>query len=376
MKRLLLIIAALLLTVFAAAQVQAVGLEITDMSVEVDDDLENSVDATGGDFEVPPGGEVELDIEVSNTHPDNAVNHEIQNIEIEVEIEAVCDDSYDDEQVFNDDFKDLDPGDDDNLLIRFQVPKCANEGDYDIDITVEGEDDDGTDYKIKETIRMTVDRQGHELDFYDVVLTPSTVSCDRDFTGAVEVHNIGALDEDTGLLIKNEEIKLLKFIPFDLKTQKDYFDETSYYKDEAIPLSIGSDVAPGKYLIKFEVEIGPQNTEVLQYPELEVKACVPETEQVAEPVQQAEPAEENSGSIVEQTEEEETPTQVAPVVQPQVPVQPVQQPVTPITDKAEEKSTINDLFKDNQTLVILIGVAVAVLLLVAVVGLLYVLLRK
>lgn len=370
MKRLLLIISVFLLAIFAAAQVHAVGLEISDMSLEVDDDLENSVDATGGEFEVPPGGEVELDIEVSNTHPYNTANHEIGDIEIEVEVEAVCDDGYDDEQVFNDDFKDLDPGDDDNLRVIFQVPKCANEGDYDVDITIEGEDEDGTDYNIKETIRMTVDRQGHELDFHDVILTPATISCDRDFTAAVEVHNIGGLDEETGLLIKNEEIKLLKFIPFELKTQQDYFDETSYYKDAAIPLSIGSDVAPGKYMIKFEVEIGPQNTEVLQYPELEVKACVPE-------------AEENIGAVVELVEEEQetqveeqTPTQVAPIVQPQVPVQPVQQPIAPAVEKTEEQKTTADFFKDNQTMIILIGVAIAVLLLVAVVGLLYVLLRK
>ena len=352
MKKYILFILAVLLTVFAAANAQASGLEFSDIVVEVDNDLESGASITGGSFEVYPEAEVEIEIEVRNTFPANTVDQEIEDIQIEIEVERVCDKGYSSTVTFDDDFKDLDPEDDDNTFFRFEIPTCANEGRYDIDITIEGEGQDGTDYRERLDLIMEVDRKGHELEFVDAVIEDNVISCDRNVVADIEVHNIGAFDEDTGLRIFNSGLDLEQYVEMDLKSEEDYFDEDSHFKGP-VEFKVKDSAPPGEYQIRFEFEIGPDDEEFLEFADLEVQACggssvttepepEPETEVVVTPPTQPEPEQEE---VVEPTPE--------PL--------PEQEPVVDTKEEANSMTSV----------LIIVGVVVGILLLVTIGMLVY-----
>jgi hypothetical protein len=352
MKKYILFILAVLLTVFAAANAQAIGLEITDIVVEVDNDIESSADINGGTFEAYPEAEVEIEIEVRNTFPSSTANQEIEDIQIEIEVERVCDKGYSETFTFEDDFKDLDPGDDDNTFFTFEIPTCANEGRYDVDITVEGEGEDGTDYRERLDITMEMDRKGHELDFVDAVIENEIISCDRNVVADLEVHNIGAFDEDTGLRIYNAALDLEQYVEMDLQSEEDYFDEDSHFKGP-VEFKVRDSAAPGEYQIRFEFEIGPDDEEFLEFADLEVQAC--------------------GGSSVTTEPEPETETEV--VITPPTQAEPEPEQIAePVPEKISEQEPVVDTKEEANSLtkvLIIVGVVVGILLLVAVGLLIY-----
>lgn len=388
MKKFLFVLAVVLVALFAAAQVHAIGLEISDISVDVDDDTDNGVDANGGSFEARPDAKIELTVEVTNTHPVTATNHEVRDVTVQIDVDPMCDNDVDEKQTFTDDLKDLDPSDDDQTRITFRIPKCANEDDYDVDITVEGKDEDRSisRYRIKESLRLSVNRNGRQIEFLPVTLTPNIISCNRDFQADVEIHNIGAIDENTGLRVFHKQLELEKYIPFKLTSERDYFAEGSYFKGP-VNLSLGHGVPAGKYPLRFEVEYGPQKTEAIQYADIEVQQCAPNKAAavvVQEPIQTTTTTTTatGSGGVVGQTQTTQTTqtgasttvtTTAAPqsqVTAPSTPVQAAQDKTQTGTDGEGVSAT------QGERTLIMVGIVIAALLLIAVIVLMYYLLRK
>ena len=251
-----------------------------------------------------------------------------------------------------------------------------NEGIYEIDIVIEGEDDDGTDYRVSQEITMILDREGHDLHFLPVTLNPATVSCDRNVAAQVEVHNIGAVKESTGILIRNEQLNFEKYVPLELETEPDYYDDGNYFQGD-VTFSLGNSVEPGMYPFRFEIEIGPTNREFLQYADLEVTACT-ESEQV-----QPQPAQ-----PTEQQPQEVEPAIQAPAEQAQQPAQAQETVTIPVTQAPEQpaqpeqtvsteelKAAIQQQ-KEQRTLYIILGSVFTVLLFIALGILMYFALKK
>lgn len=385
MKKLIIAIAALLFTLFAAIQAQAQGLAINDITVEVDQVVDDGVSANGGSFDAGQNAKVELEVEIGNDWPSTAVNHEIRSITIEIESERFCDRELAEPIQWEDSVRRLEPADDETVLLEFSVPPCMNEGSYEIDIVIEGEDDDGTDYRVSQEITMILDREGHDLHFLPVTLNPAAVSCDRNVAAQVEVHNIGAIKESTGILIRNEQLNFEKYVPLELETEPDYYDDGNYFQGD-VSFSVGNTVEPGVYPFRFEIEIGPTNREFLQYADLEVTACT-ESEQGEQQPEQ--PAEQQPPEAVTEAPEQLQPSQeqqttTIPVTQ--VPEQSTQseqqtsvqeQPAQPEqTISTEQLKEAIKQQKEQRMLYIVLGSVFTVLLLIALGILIYFALKK
>ncbi|MBI5002030.1 hypothetical protein HZC31_01445 [Candidatus Woesearchaeota archaeon] len=279
-KGLLFAISVLISALFLPA-VFAAGLGFSDIDVEIDGESDDDVDASGGSFEAAPGDNIDLTVEIENTFSSGTIDHNIKNIDIMIELNSFCPQNSDDEIDEEIRIDNLDPGADDSATFRFTIPDCAEEDNFDLDIRVEGKDEDGTEYAIDETIFINVDKKPSEVTLDLFQPEPQVLDCeDRTFSIAVEAHNIGSLDEDAGLLIINNDLGVNRFEFMDLRTGS-WTDEDTMF-EKTYTFVVDEDVEAGDYDIRAEVEYNSNNNEIKRFQTVTVPECSSETADVEE----------------------------------------------------------------------------------------------
>ncbi len=270
-KGLLFAISLLILSLFLPA-VFAAGLSFSDIDVEIDGESDDDVDAAGGSFEAAPGDNIDLRVEITNTFSTSTTDHEIRSIDIMIELNSFCPQNSDNEIDEEIRIDNLDPGADDSATFRFVIPDCAEEDNFDLDIRVEGRDEDGTEYAIDETVLISVDKKPSEVTLDLFQPEPQVLDCEeRTFSIAVEAHNIGSLDEDAGLLIINDDLGINRFEFMDLRTGS-WTDEDTMF-EKTYTFVVDEDVEAGDYDIRAEVEYNNNNDEVKRFQTVTVPEC-------------------------------------------------------------------------------------------------------
>jgi hypothetical protein len=309
----------------------ASGLEISDLDVEVEGEASDDVDADGGSFEAAPGNDIVITVEGKNTFSASSDN-EIRNVDVSIDVDNVCPRDIDDNVEEEIRLDDLDPTVDDSATFRFTVPECADEDNYDVDIRLEGKDDNDVEYVTELTITMTIDKEPSEvtLELFDP--EPAVLVCgDFSFSIAVESHNIGSLDEDAGLLIINNDIGVKKFEFMDLRTGRWTNEETWFEK--TYTFTIDTSVDPGEYDIRAEVEYSNNEKEVKRFQTITVPDCDEETA-VEETAEDDTDANENSQDVDETSndaDQEPVTTSTTTVINPDTTLQDAE-----ITETKEE----------------------------------------
>ena len=174
------IILTLILTIAMLQLVSAVEyqyFQLVDLDITVDGDSVDdiNIDTSNSFDEVEPGDDVRIEVEVENLYPDTQdyEDYEIEDLEFEIEIDGFCDE---DDLEFTGSGEDLQPGDDHEETIEFEIPMCADEDYYDIDIRIEAKNDEtGEGYTITRSLTMEVEKLTTELEIMEPVLTPTTV---------------------------------------------------------------------------------------------------------------------------------------------------------------------------------------------------------
>ncbi|MBC8501132.1 MAG: putative S-layer protein [Nanoarchaeota archaeon] len=160
------------------------NLVIRDVDVTVNGDDTNLDD--GDDVKVYPAAEIEMTIELKNTHS----TIDIEDIEITVEGESDLDDIDED-----DDISKIKDGKKDTVTFSFTIDKDASEDTYDITITVEGEDENGATHGEIWTIEFDLEEEGILITKSELI--PETLRCGEDsFDLRLELSNVGTKDED------------------------------------------------------------------------------------------------------------------------------------------------------------------------------------
>jgi len=308
MRKLFIIIALFILL----PAVHASGLAFKDMAVEIEGDTDDNINAAGGSFEAAPGDNVELTVEVENDYPVSTTNHKIKHIDVSIDVDSFCsqdlDDSIEEEIRIND----LEPDTDDEAVFRFQVPDCANEGNYDLDIQVDGKDEDGTEYTIEETVTIGIDKDASAL-LMDLTLDSAMSCSDRKFSVTAEAHNTGATDDDAGLLIIDEDLDINKFEFMDLRTGKWTDEDTQFLK--TYTFTVDDSVEPGEYDLRAEVEYAANTKEIKRWVTITVPECE-ETAATEEPVETEPIAEESEYPAETQSELSQESEETATVIPP------------------------------------------------------------
>ncbi|MBW2975641.1 lamin tail domain-containing protein [Candidatus Woesearchaeota archaeon] len=233
-----------IITVQQEATAQTGNMTISDLDIKVNGDKDK--DVTNGDKigeKAKPGEKVEFDVELKNLFPSSS-DIEIEDIEVTVTIKDI-DDGDDLEETA--DIDNIDANDEDSVNLEFEIPTLVDEGEYDVIIEVDGEDENGKNQEVRWELTLEVKKDKHELLIDDADLSPSLLICDRDTSLEVKVINIGKEDEeDITVEIRNDELGLdLEEEDIELDAGND--DDSVYEK--RYRLKIDDDAKAGVYSI-------------------------------------------------------------------------------------------------------------------------------
>ncbi|MEM4267956.1 MAG: putative Ig domain-containing protein [Candidatus Woesearchaeota archaeon] len=317
-----------------------------------DDDLSEAeaMDGNAGTIRnVAPGSTLTLKFRVKNEWPDGTRNHDIENVEITCELEDI---GKMDQQEESADFGDLNPDErSDRVELVFDIPTDADEDTYDIDCTLEGEDEDGTDYSLDFSINVDVEKETHNVIFKSVSLNPSIVSCKRDVLLTVEVQNTGkSTEKNLELVVQNPQLELFKSI-FINQLKKD--DGSNSVSRQQFRFSVPEKAIPGTYAIHLEVFYNDRDDSNIMDAILEVQKC----------------QESIGANVTQQTPQTTSPT--TPIQEPlKERVEVIQQPYIPLqtTGQTISRPSTDKIQFDTYTFSLLVLVAVLVVVLAFLIG--------
>jgi hypothetical protein len=188
-----------------------------------------------------PGDKVKFDIELENLF---STDIEIQDIEVIVTIENIDDsDDLEEEETIDD----IEDGDHDSVTLDFTIPTLVEDGEYNIIIEVDAEDEDGNDQDIRWELTLEVKKDKHDLIIDNADLNPSLVRCNRNPTLDIEVINIGRDDEDdVSIKISNDDLGI-DIEEEDIELEEGDSDDSVFEK--TYRLKISDDVKSGTYPI-------------------------------------------------------------------------------------------------------------------------------
>ena len=201
------VIVMLLINVSHASALNGQNLQISNVDVKVSSKtLRNLSNGETVSEDARPDRVVEFRVEVRNNFT-LLQDLKIQDITVKTTIESI--DNGEDLEIESDRF-DLRADTEKKSFFRFEIPLEVREDTYNVIITAEGEDEDGTNEIATRKLKLEVSKDNHMLKILKASLTPAEISCNRKNAQlAVSVLNVGDIDEDdVSVQIYNQELGL------------------------------------------------------------------------------------------------------------------------------------------------------------------------
>jgi len=231
-------------------------LSIDDIKVYVNDQKEDTISDDGDSVsDIRPGDKVELKFRIKNLFDDDYSNGDIQDIELNVKFKDSNDEDDFGTDIDESDSFDLDAGqNEDEIVMTIKVPTDAKEQNYELEISLEGEDDNGASHKVNWDLELKVDRKTDDVQIETATLGSSTLDCSRSTTLKVKMTNYGSnTQREAGLTIYNKEMNI-SYSYMDLTLDKDPEDKENYY-EKIIPISLSDNFKTGTYYIEVRAYI-------------------------------------------------------------------------------------------------------------------------
>jgi hypothetical protein len=227
-------------------------LKFKDLDITVDEgddnNIQNEDDGYVIDKEAIPGTEIEISFKLENTFSESS-DTEITDIEVEITLEDMGDESEQDETI---EVEDLDADEySDSYTVTFDIPYQLDEDKYELTFEVEGIDENDAKHRFTKNFKINVVKESHDLTF-KATLTPETVTCSNSAELEVEVFNIGDKDEDDiDVIVTSTNLGI------DLRQEIDTLDNNWDDDDNNEKLTFTIDVPEGtdagNYPIKIEL---------------------------------------------------------------------------------------------------------------------------
>jgi hypothetical protein len=199
--------------------------------------------------DVLPGDKVVFTGDIENLFT-NDEDIEIEDVEIEIVIESI-DDEGDDDLEESEDVGDIKADDKESFSIEFNVPEDVEDGDYDVTLTVEAEDENGAKHSVEWDLTLQVEKDKHDIQITKASVSPSKVSCSRNIKVDVELKNQGKSDEDeVVLLIESADLEIENEDTSIEEIEEGTGDDTEF--DKTYAFKIGDDVKAGTYPISIK----------------------------------------------------------------------------------------------------------------------------
>ena len=280
------------------------GLEITDLDVvllmmngktrtNTDVGDSNELDF-GDDYDVGPGSTLQFEFRIENLFLDEE-DITIEDVSVLVTIKEIDDEEDIDEESEN---FDLDPEEDKNIIVSLDLPLKVEEGNYDIEILVQGEDEEGAEHKVEWDIEMELKKESRDVYIKSASLTKDKITCSGVTSLKTRIMNLGSKDEDNVRIEAKNSGLGLDFEKGGIVLVEDPYDEDNEY-ERTIPIVIEEGVKAGAYPIDFNVYISDKILFTTKKVELEVEGCG------AEEAEEEETAVEENETVYIGTEPEE-----------------------------------------------------------------------
>jgi len=224
-------------------------LEIKKIETKIDSksssDLTSDGDSLGKDLNL--GEEIEFEIIVENTYSDShdSTDFKIEDIVVTIEPE---DDDFDEVDNDGDEFY-VKPNKDDSVKLTFNIPDQIDDGEYDFEITVEGnEKESGARHTETWTVTLTVQRDRNDVRITETRLGTGTLQCLRTTELRVTVGNFGYDDQDeAALTIYAPDLGINENV-LDIFLSEDFEDSENDFT-KTIQISLAEDFPAGTYPI-------------------------------------------------------------------------------------------------------------------------------
>jgi len=242
-------------------------LNIDRLEINVGDKTYSNVDDKDK-IKAKPGSHIELEFAVENSFEEKIT---IEDVSVTAEI----DDDYDESGEFE-----ISAGNYKTKILELDLPKMLDENRYDLLITIEGEDEKGTEYEIEWTIKLKVDREKHDMQIEDMQLVPAELKCKKETRLSFNLLNYGTSDEESlKIEIQNKEldIDIQDYVDIQEASETEFryriiFDDYQNAKQYTIPVNIYYDdgqLADSKEVMLNMLSCGAKTT--TENPETQIK---------------------------------------------------------------------------------------------------------
>ncbi len=257
---------------------EVLKLDIKDLQVKVDSKTDKTITDSGTiSKEAKPGSTIKVKVEITNQFQEDM---KIEDIYVEATLLGIDDGEDLDEESNEFDLRD---GRDKTITFTFEVPKEVDEDTYDLDIYVEGEDENGTTHTVEWTVYLDVEKEKHDIVIENLELRPNKLSCVRNTKLVFDIVNYGQEEE--------EEVAYSIFSEFiGIDTKQGYFElSEDLFSDDSMlsksmSIRIGDNFAEGVYPITVKAFYNKDNLEDTETVDLIVEDCEVKVEEVEEEV--------------------------------------------------------------------------------------------
>ncbi|MBU0460498.1 MAG: hypothetical protein KKH52_01500 [Nanoarchaeota archaeon] len=254
-------------------------LEINEIVVYADGEKENTLSKDGDETnDLRPGTEVELRFEIKNHFDKNYDEGDIDINKLEVKFKDSDDeDDFGDEidEEPQDSFDKLDADETvegEDVVVVIDIPNDAQEGNYELEIYLEGEDGNNAEHTVTWLITLVVDREKDDVQFEKAELEDNSLKCGESTYLNIELVNYGSNShDDAAVSIYNVALGVNEnFV--DIELDKDPDDKDNSF-EKRIPITVDDSIKAGDYHI--EVRSYLNNDESLEFRDIKltVEAC-------------------------------------------------------------------------------------------------------
>ena len=245
-------------------------LAIRDLDIKMDGKTERNVkDGETIGEEIMPGETVELVIDVENTFS-KSEKIEIRDIRVEAVFKKIDVDDEDLEEESSD--FDLSEDDHEKKTLIFNIPYRVDEDTYEMEITVEGKDENGNTHRVDWSLFFEVKRKNHDVAISGLELEPQLARCDSHANLQLEIANRGdKREEDAGYDIISNALGI-NAQKSGIFLDDDADSEDSEYR-ESIRIELEKDLEPGIYPIVARASYDGKFTDEKRI-DLTVEECV------------------------------------------------------------------------------------------------------
>jgi len=201
------------------------------------DNEEDSVDDGDSVSGIKPGDHIKVVVTVENLYDGN--DEQDVNIDTDVNVDTDNDIDIDDDSQSSD----INPDSEEDFTFEMDVDSSIDEGTYDFDIEVTGEDDNNAMHGEKANIQFEIEKEKEDLQIDSAVFTPASLECtQKSVSLKVVVENQGSKRANSAVLkIVSDELDLTQ-----RATGIDVDEGDKYTK--TFQFTLPSNTKPGDYM--------------------------------------------------------------------------------------------------------------------------------